>query len=269
MIFQEIKRDDAIFFSEPFKKDSTSFAVMESILLNAEKYPAPKIFSNFQNCVIVNSDPEHAVIVWTTDDFHEKEELYNFIKNEFCSNKIFKIMAKKNFYDALLSSKKIPPLDIQTLGVYSCNKLNNIFYIGHPDQATAKEVKEVAQMVVDFHIETGENKEAKLSDYLTYAQDFVTDPNFKVWRDECEKIVAIANNRINDRHPRIGCVYTKKEERGKSYAKMLVHYLTCQTLAQGKTAMLYTNFDYEPSNRCYQAIGYRLKNTIVNFIPPM
>ncbi len=268
-MFKEIGRDNQIFFSNSFLEDSASFAVMESILSNVEKYPAPKIFSNFKNCVIVNSDPEHAVIVWTTDDFNEKEELYDFIKNEFCSNKIFKIMAKKNFYDALVGSKKIPPLDIQTLGVYSCNKLNDIFYIGHPDQAKENEVEAVAQMVVDFHIETGENTKAKLSDYMAYAQDFVTDPNFKVWRDECEKIVAMANNRINERHPRIGCVFTKKEERGKSYAKMLVHYLTSCTLAQGKTSMLYTNFDYEPSNRCYQAIGYKVKNTIVNFCPPL
>ena len=37
--------------------------------------------------------------------------------------------------------------------------------------------------------------------------------------------------------------------------------------AYDKMAMLFTDYDYPPSNRCYQAIGYQLNCTIVNFIP--
>ena len=266
-MFAKIERNDKIFQSELFLKDAMAFCVMESIRNDTDKYPTPKIFSNHKDCIIVNSDPKHSVIVWTTDNFEEKDKLYDFINNEFHSNVIFKIMSKKNFYNYLVENHKIPNLHVQTLGVYSCPKLNNLQYIGHPDHTKPEEVEQVAQMLVNFNIETGENPEAKISDYIEQAQEFVSHPMCYIWRNEDEKIVAIANVRINEAYPRIGRVYTKSEERGKSYAKMLVHYLTSLALKKGKTPMLFTDFDYLPSNRCYQAIGYELKCTIVNFMP--
>lgn len=266
-MFTSIKRDDNIFQSEYFLKDSLSFCVMESILKDKVKYPTPKVFSNGKDCIIVNSDPEHAVIVWTTDDFKEKAQLYAFIKEEFCNNTPFKIMSKKNFYDYLVENHIIPELHVQTLGVYTCPQLNDIQYIGHPDQAKPEEIEQVAQMMVNFNKETGENPQAKISDYIETAQKFVSDPAFQVWRNDNDKIVAIASIRVNENHPRIGRVYTNTDERGKSYAKMLVHYLTSFALKQSKKTMLFTDYDYQPSNRCYQKVGYELNCTIVNFIP--
>lgn len=266
-MFKKIEQDDSIFQSEEFKKDSLPFCVMEFILNAKVKCPTLKIFSNNKNCAIVNSDPEHAVIVWTTDDFKEKAQLYDFIKEEFRTNTPFKIMSKRNFYDYLVEHHIIPELKVQTLGVYTCPQLNDIQYIGHPDQAKPEEIEQVAQMLVNFDKETGENPQAKISDYIETAQEFVSDPAFQVWRNDNEKIVAIASVRINENHPRIGRVYTNNDERGKSYAKMLVHYLTSFALKQGKKTMLFTDYDYQPSNRCYQAVGYKLDCTIVNFIP--
>ncbi len=111
---------------------------MVSILNNAEKYPTPKVFSNGDDCVIVNSDPEHSIIVWYADNFHEQEKLYEFIKKEFRNNTSFKIMSKKDFCDYWVKNHKIPELKIQTLGVYSCLKLKEIQYVGHPDSAKAE-----------------------------------------------------------------------------------------------------------------------------------
>ena len=176
-------------------------------------------------------------------------------------------MAKKEFYDFLVKNNKIPELHIQTLGVYSCSKLNDIKYIGHPDQAKPEEVEQVAQMLVNFDRETGENPNSQLQDHLQKASEFISDPAYCVWRDENEKLVAIAVLKINEINPRISWVYTNLQARGKSYAKMLVHYLTAQVLKSGKKSMLFTDFDYEPSNRCYQAVGYQLNCTIVNFEP--
>ena len=98
-MFKKIERNDDIFKSELFIKDSIAFYVMVSILNNAQKYPTPRVFSNGEDCAIVNSDPEHTIIVWTSDTFQEQEKLYDFIKKEFCNNTIFKIMAKKDFYE--------------------------------------------------------------------------------------------------------------------------------------------------------------------------
>ena len=268
-MFTPIARDDAIFKSELFLQDVLAFSVMETILNDSIKYPTPKIFSNGKDCAIVNSDPEHAVIVWTADSFQEKAELYEFIKKEFAANTPLKIMSKKNFYDYLVENRQIPELSVQTLGVYTCPQLNDVQYIGHPDQAKAGEVEQIARMIVGFGHETEENPQAQLVDCMENAQKYTSDPNYLVWRDTNEKIVAIAHKRTGGTYARIGEVFTLPEARGKSYAKMLVHYLTSLSLKKGQGVMLFTNYDYAPSNRCYQAIGYQLTCTIVNFMPPL
>ena len=267
-MFKQITRDDSIFQSEAFQKDSMAFSVMESILNNKVKYLTPKVFSNGKNCAIVNSDPNHPVIVWTSDDFKEKAQLYDFIKKEFCDNAPFKIMSKKNFYDGLVEHQIIPELQVQTLGVYNCPKLNDIQYIGHPDQAKTEEIDHLAQMIADFGKETGENPNAQAADCMEAAQKYISNPLCFVWRDKNEKIVAMAKIKTGDAtYSRISQVFTKTDERGKSYAKMLVHYLTSQALKEGRKVMLFTNYDYRPSNRCYQKVGYKLNGVIVNFIP--
>lgn len=268
-MFNKIERNDKIFQSEQFLKDSLAFTVMVTILNNTEKYPSPKVFSNGKDCAIVNSDPKHSIIAWTADNFQEQEKLYEFIKKEFRTNDSYKIMAKKDFYDYLVKNHKIPKMDIQTLGVYSCPKLNDIKYIGHPDQAKPKEIKQIAQMIVNFGIETGEDPNAQLADYLEKAQEYLSFPTHCVWRDTNEKIVAIAHMNTDNNLSRISGVYTQREDRGKSYAKMLVHYLTGLSLKKGNKIMLFTDYDYQPSNRCYQAIGYELNCTIVNFTPSL
>ena len=278
-MFKEIKRDDAIFKSEALLKDEIAYSIMFSILNNAEKYKAPKIFSDGKDCAIINSDPNHAIIVWTADDFQEYGTLYDFIKKEFHSNKPFAIMAKNGLYDYLIGNKIIPELKsetaengrpkLQTLASWSCSKLNDIQYIGHPDQAKPEEVQKVAEMMVNFDVETKEDPMAKMSDdYVRLAQKFVSNPLFLVWRDKNEKAVATAALDMSGEYPRIGRVFTDENERGKAYAKMLVHYLTNQVFKEGKVAMLYTDYDYPSSNRCYQGVGYKLSRTIVKFMPP-
>lgn len=279
-MFREINRDDAIFKSEALLKDEIAYSIMFSILNNAEKYKTPKIFSDGKDCAIVNSDPNHAIIVWTSDDFQEYGTLYDFIKKEFHSNKPFTIMAKKDFYDYLVNNQVISELKgqqteddrerLQTLGAWSCSKLNDIQYDGHPDQATPEEVQKVAQMMVDFDVETKEEPHAKMcDDYVKLAQKFVSNPLYLVWRDRNEKAVATATLSMVGKYPRVGRVFTDKDERGKAYAKMLVNYLTLKVFKEGKEAMLYTDYDYPSSNRCYQGVGYKLNRTIVKFMPPV
>lgn len=124
--------------------------------------------------------------------------------------------------------------------------------------------------MVDFDRETKEVPHAKMSDdYIKLAQKFVSNPLYLVWRDKNEKLVATATLNINGKYPRVSRVFTDKDERGKSYAKMLVHYLTSEVFKEGKVATLYTDYDYPPSNRCYQKVGYKLNRTIVKFMPPL
>ena len=268
-MFQKIARDDDIFQSPLFLKDEIAFSIMTSILGNAKKYPSPRVYSNSLDCAIVNSDPQHQVVVWTADSFRKYDKLYDFLRDKFKENKPLRIMSKKTFYDYCVENHGSPQQNIQTLGVYSCQALKDVAYIGRPDQAKPEEIPQVAQMLADFGKETKEHPDAKVADYMEMAQEFVSDPTSLVWRNQNGDIVSIAVARTNEKHPRISRVYTKEKERGHSYAKMLVHYLTSQILKSGKTPMLFTDYSYKSSNLCYQAIGYELDCTIVNFYPPL
>ena len=80
------------------------------------------------------------------------------------------------------------------------------------------------------------------------------------------KIVATASvNRILTKGKSIGNVYTPKEERGKGYAANLIYHMTNELLKNGYIPLLYTDYNYIPSNRAYINAGYEDTGILINF----
>ena len=263
-MFNKIKRDDHIFKSELFLQDAIAFNVMISIIENIVRYPTPKFFSNDRDCIIVNSDPEHPVIIWTADSFKDYEGVFHFVDSEFKNNNPFKIMSKMELYNFLNARNKVDNNNKSILGAYQCTNLNDIEYTGRADNITREEISVVAGLIALFGKETGENvgtEEKIISD----AESFINNPLNKVWRDTNNKIVALARIRITEKYARTGLVITDVNERGKSYAKMLVHFLAQHAMNVSKTPVIFTNFDYAPSNKCYKAVGYELMSTLAKY----
>ncbi|MDR1693626.1 MAG: GNAT family N-acetyltransferase [Lactobacillaceae bacterium] len=264
-MFKTIERNDGIFKSGLFGKDALAFNIMLSIVDNYIKYPNPKIFSNNKDCVIVNSDSEHPVIIWTAASFSDYERLFGFVRNKFSQNHPFKIMSKMNMYDLLKNMNKVDSADVKILGVYKCDRLKDVKYAGYPDNITEAETPIVAEMFSLFSQETGENINSTYEENIKEARSFISNPLSQVWRSPSGRIVAVARIRESEEYGRIGCVLTVPEERGKNYAKMLVHFLTKRIFEMKKQPMLFTDFDYEPSNKCYPAVGYDLVGTVANY----
>ncbi|MCL2439712.1 MAG: GNAT family N-acetyltransferase [Alphaproteobacteria bacterium] len=251
-MLKAISRTDPIFKSDLMARDAIAFNVMLGIVNDTARYPNPRIFSNGKDCVMVNTSPDRQVIVWTADTFSDYEGLFDFLQKEFANNAPLAIISKTAFYDFLKSKGRAEPAQLQ--GVYKCDKLNDIAYVGKPDEAREDEAERIAELLRLFHKETGEAVSA-------------TNYPFTVWRDTNDTIVAIARNNLQaENHGRIGIVITAPEHRGKSYAKMLVHYMTGQIFAAGKRPLMFTDLSYEPSNRCYKAVGYELLDTIANYV---
>ncbi|MFV0626575.1 MAG: GNAT family N-acetyltransferase [Alphaproteobacteria bacterium] len=264
-MLKKIERNDPIFKSELFLKDVVPFNIMISIVESIDKYPTPKIFSNGCDCIIVNSDSEHPVIVWTSDNFDDFGNLFLFIHQEFSENKPLKIISKFNFFEFLKTKNKFSFVDTEELGVYECRKLNNIEYIGFPDNIKKEEVLTVAELLALFGKETGTDKNATTEKYIDLAQEFITSTLNKAWRNKQGKIVALTKLKVSEAYARIGHVITDPKERGKSYAKMLVHFMTNHAKSLGKTPILYTDYNYPASNKCYMAVGYEYLCTIANY----
>ncbi len=177
-MFKKIERYDDIFKSKQFSQDAIAFNVMVSIVEDVDRYPNPKIFSNSNNCIIVNSDSEHPIITWTTDDFNDYEMLFSFINKEFGDNNPFKIMSKMGFYNFLKDKDKIDNSDIKILGAYDCIKLNDIKYIGNAQNATKEELPVVAKLHTLFGQETGEDKNATIENSMLEVEKLIDNPLF-------------------------------------------------------------------------------------------
>lgn len=264
-MFHEISRNHLIFNSKSFLADSLAFNLMSTILADTEHYPDTICLSDEKSCILVNTDNQHPIIIWTSDDFQHFETLYQFIQTQFQNNNPLSFICKEAVFDFYQTKQCHSFENIEVMGVYICNNPSDIAYVGYPDNIQQNEVETVAEMAYQFYLESMGDNYKSFQDCMQDAQKFVTDSNYKVWRNPEGKIVSLARIRLSDNINRIGMVYTLPEERGKSYAKMLVHYLTKQIKEKNKTPVLYTDFSYEPSNKCYTKIGYRLINKIVNF----
>lgn len=264
-MLKKIERNDPIFKSELFFKDIISFNIMISIVEDLKNYPSPKIFSNGSDCIIVNSDSEHPVLIWTDDTFDDFENLHLFIHQEFSENKPFKFISKSNFFEYLLNKKKINLVHRKDVGSYRCQSLNDIKYVGFPDNAKPEEIMTVATLLSVFDEESNMDNEVEIEKYVIKAQEYVTNPLNQVWRNTEGKIVALTKLNISEKYARISNVVTSPDERGKSYAKMLVHFMTNYAKSLEKMPVLYTDYNYSASNKCYLAVGYEPLSTLVEF----
>lgn len=264
-MFHKISSKHFIFRSDAFQKDAVAFNLMTTILADTSRYPDTKCFSDEKNCILVNTDNQHPIIIWTSDDFNDFEALYQFIEAEFKDNQPLSFIAKKTLFDFYKTKYGNRLENIETMGVYQYNVPIPIQYIGYADNIKPEEIQTIAEMMYQFYHESHADNHKSLEDCIPEAKKFMTEPNYKVWRQPNGKLVALARYHLSEEINRIGLVYTRPDERGKSYAKMLVHTLTQQILNEQKIPVLYTDFDYEPSNKCYTAIGYRLTNQIVSF----
>ena len=265
-----ISRTDKIFSSPKFLRDSIAFSTILFIIKDTNKYPEIKVFKENDDCIVIRSDDYHPIIVWTSNDFSDYENLYLFIKEEFGKTPNFSITTKKSFYDYLNEKGRVTDKEnTLSLGCYECMKANDIKTIGYSDNIKQEEVSELIVMLKNFekdinlkniHTCVHTNKE-----YEEKALMFLNDPVYRVWRDEKHKIVAFANCKLTEQNGKVSSVYTKPEARGKSYAKMLVAELTKEILKTKEKAIIYTNYNYPSSNRCYQAVGYQLTNILYTY----
>ena len=60
-------------------------------------------------------------------------------------------------------------------------------------------------------------------------------------------------------------VYTPDEERRKGYAANLIYAVTKDMLEKGYGPLLYTDYNYLPSNKSYMNVGYVHTGVLINF----
>ena len=126
---------------------------------------------------------------------------------------------------------------------------------------TLKDVQEAAALMPAFQAEIG-NVPRTPDDCESAARDAIQRKAFFFWKNAAGKTVACCSYRAHPPLGSLGHVYTLPAHRRLHYAQRLVYQVTKIVQAQGLTPMLYTDAGYQPSNACYEKIGYRLRGRL-------
>lgn len=98
-----------------------------------------------------------------------------------------------------------------------------------------------------------------------FAQRKLTKPDFHVWRNEDDKVVAMATVHKYGKAAIIDGVFTDRNERNKGYAKFMMFRITKDLLSEGISPILYADRRKPVSNHVYQSIGYEFCGEITEY----
>ena len=98
-----------------------------------------------------------------------------------------------------------------------------------------------------------------------FAQRRLSNPDFHVWRNEAERIVAMASVHKYDDIALIDGVFTDRNERGKGYAKFLMYEITKELLNEGFMPILYADLRKPVPNHVYRSIGYEYSGEVTEY----
>lgn len=207
--------------------------------------------------------------VWTEDNLslEKVKEVEELLKLYYLESEENKFTCKKELYNYLKTDLE-GLTDYFEMGFLQCEKLNHInLSTGHLDKPNYGDKTTLARFWQDNQKEM-EGEDLSFAEALETANYFLDDDKFYVWRNSEGKAVSMGCYTVTANQAKVSHVFTEKSERGHGYCTSLVYSLTKKILEAGLVPLLYTNHNYEASNRAYKKVGYEEKDVLVNFTVP-
>lgn len=266
MLFKEIKPDNKIFNSEDFQNDKYKFNIILKNLLS----PELELYSDEQNYIICRGSKEWPTWIWTKDNFNKSyiEEIEELIRIYLTDNDKDKFTCKKELYDFLVNRnfKNINRDDYFEMGFLICHHtIKPKQCDGVLDKPNEGDRKILEKYWYDDNIEMNGTEPITKEQAKKDVDGFINTDNFFVLRNSQNKIVCMAGYRITDNQAKLNHVYTPAEERRKGYAANLIYLMTNDLLDRGLVPLLYTDYNYIPSNKAYINAGYEDTGILINF----
>ncbi|MBR3210313.1 MAG: GNAT family N-acetyltransferase [Bacilli bacterium] len=245
---------------ESFQNEKDMFYIISLI----SKGEDPQLISDLNNYVIARSDVGYPIWIWTKEDLSkEKEKEILSELNVFFEKGENKFTSKKEIYDLL--KKKYETLNELEMGFLSCEeavkplKGKGIFVKpNYADKVTLAEYWR--DNLKELYKKTITQWEA-----LEEIENWLEEKKFYVLKDASGEIVCMAGYSIVDDLAKITHVYTPRDERRKGYCQYLIYSLSKMLLEEGYKPILYTDYQYEASNRAYQKVGFKDQGTLMNY----
>lgn len=207
--------------------------------------------------------------VWTEDNLRlEKlKEVAEVLKLHYLVADRNAVTCKKELYEYLRDDLE-GLTDYFEMGFLQCEQLNPIALAnGCFDKPNYGDKTTLARFWQD-NLKELEDEEISFEEALEMTNYFLNDENFYVWRNPEKKVVSMVCYTVVDNQAKVSHVFTDKAERCHGYCTSLVYSLTKKLLEAGLVPLLYTNHNYEASNRAYKKVGYEEMAILVNFTAP-
>lgn len=261
-LYKEITKDNLIFKTEAFLKDRYKFYIALKILASDEAL----IYSNEKDYVIMQMDKNLPIWIWTSNDIKDNliTEIMEIIDLHF--NNEAKITCKKEFYDLLLENNvAVNELKSFEMGTLHCEKtVKPKNMVGKMELANESNLNVLAKYWYDDYTEMEDDNYTIEQSQIDMLK-MIKEGKFYVLKDENDKIVCMARYTLIDNVASINKVFTPKEERKKGYCANLIYNLSNMLLNEGIVPMLYTDYNYVPSNKAYMNVGYVQDGILVSF----
>ncbi len=263
---KKINKDNRIFSSEEFQKDRYKFYI---ILKNLDS-PELELYSDEENYIICRGSKKWPTWIWTKDNFDKDKinEIEELMKLYLIGNEKDKFTCKKELYDLLLNRnfEYLNKEDYFEMGFLICHKTKKPKLCdGTISIPTEEDLPVLQKYFYDDHNEMNGVDTITLDEAKIKAQEYLDSGMFYVLRNKDNKIVSMAGYNVVEDQAKINAVYTPKEERRKGYAANLVYLMTNDLLNKNLVPLLYTDYNYIPSNKAYVNAGYEDKGILINF----
>lgn len=257
-----IYSDNKIFSSDEFQKDKYKFSLVGHNLGIGET----TIYSDEESYIFVLGKNHKPIWLWTIDNISngkvfEIKECIEF----FCNSGLTSFACKESLYSQL--GYIYDNLQREELsGCYVCYELVKPRESeGYLEKAKEEDKDIITQMWYADCVEANPKNHISYELAEKFAERFLKSGTFYVWRDDSGKIVSMIDYTVVDDYAEVAHAYTIPEERGKGYMANSVYELTKIIIKKGLIPVLSTDYNYEPSNKCYQNVGYQLDDKIVVF----
>ena len=265
-MYKRINSNNAIFNDSEFQKDKYKF----NIIFKNLSSPELELYSDEENYIICRGSKKWPTWIWTKDNFDKTKisEIEELIKMYLTDNEKDKFTCKKELYDLLVQRgfSNLNKDDYFEMGFLICHQTkkpkecDGILY-----KPTEEDRSVLEQYWYDDNIEMNGVDPITIEQAKKDVDEFLKDDKFYVLRNPQNKIVCMVSYGVTGNQAKLSHVYTPIEERKKGYAANLIYLVTNVLLEKGLVPLLYTDYNYIPSNRAYINAGYEDTGILINF----
>lgn len=231
----------------------------------------PFIVTNDNNVIIAQKRPTSPLWIYIKNNLSddEQKEVIKIICERLVLNPNLNVDGEEKYLNSIL--KEVSRISGSSFKIsipknsYICNKpIEPKIIGGNLSKASENDLETINIFSKDnwedigFGILTPEQANM-------FAQRRLANPDFHVWKNEEDKIVAMATVHKYGNIALTDGVFTDRNERSKGYAKFLTYRITKELLDEGFKPILYADRRKAIPNHIYKSIGYEYCGEITEY----